>query len=207
MDTVVWGHSQGGGAALWTGALARTYAPDVELSGVAAPAPASNLPGLIGNLPNVTGGSVFSSFAVAAYIATYPDVTWRGAIRPGAEPIVRAMSQRCLSGPGVLVSVLSAVSLTRDPDIFVSDPTRGALGKIAADSSAPGVDGRPHGMTTDTTHGCARRLRGYILRSRMRRSPSLVWSMNSSLMPLSLPQNSTARSGSCVSKADTTPSR
>lgn len=142
-NTVVWGHSQGGGAALWTGALAPSYAPDVTLGGVAALAPASNLPGLIGNLPNVTGGSVFSSFAVAAYIATYPDVTWHGAIRPGAEPIVRAMSQRCLSGPGVLVSVLSALSLTRDPDIFVSDPTRGALGNRLAQNVPPATIGVP----------------------------------------------------------------
>src|SRR5690606_2378075 len=46
-ETVVWGHSQGGHAALWTGQLAPTYAPDLEIVGVAALAPASNLPGLI----------------------------------------------------------------------------------------------------------------------------------------------------------------
>lgn len=142
-DTVVWGHSQGGGSALWSGALAPAYAPDVPLDGVAALAPASNLPGLIGNLPNVTGGSVFSSFAVAAYIATYSDVTWRGAIRPGAEPIVRQMSGRCLSGPGVLVSVLSALSMTRDPNIFASDPTSGALGKRLQENVPPTTIGVP----------------------------------------------------------------
>ncbi|WP_291019980.1 lipase family protein [Gordonia sp. (in: high G+C Gram-positive bacteria)] len=142
-DTVVWGHSQGGGSALWSGALAPTYAPDVPLAGVAALAPASNLPGLIDNLPNVTGGSVFSSFAVAAYIANYPDVTWRGAIRPGAEPIVRQMSGRCLSGAGVLVSVLSALSMTRDPNIFATDPTSGALGKRLKENVPPTTIGVP----------------------------------------------------------------
>src|SRR5690606_16853591 len=40
-DVVVWGHSQGGHAALWTGLLAPTYAPDVALRGVAAFAPAT----------------------------------------------------------------------------------------------------------------------------------------------------------------------
>jgi uncharacterized membrane protein HdeD (DUF308 family) len=34
--TVVWGHSHGGGAALWVGQEARSYAPDVPLRGVAA---------------------------------------------------------------------------------------------------------------------------------------------------------------------------
>nr|NLD40594.1 lipase [Actinomycetales bacterium] len=35
-DTVVWGHSQGGHAALWTAGLAPDYAPELELLGVAA---------------------------------------------------------------------------------------------------------------------------------------------------------------------------
>jgi len=42
-DTVVWGHSQGGHAALWTGILAPTYAPEIAILGVAAVAPASDL--------------------------------------------------------------------------------------------------------------------------------------------------------------------
>jgi uncharacterized membrane protein HdeD (DUF308 family) len=112
--TVAWGHSQGGGAALWTGAVATSYAPDVPLSGVAALAPASDLIGLIDNLPHVRGGSVFASYVLAAYTAIYPDVTWRDYVRPGAEQTVRSMSGRCLSEPGVLVSVLQALALSKD---------------------------------------------------------------------------------------------
>ncbi|MCW5954870.1 MAG: lipase, partial [Propionibacteriaceae bacterium] len=74
--TVAWGHSQGGGAALWAGAIADGYAPDVPLAGVAALAPAANLPELTAGLPEITGGSVFGSFVIAAYAALYPDVTW-----------------------------------------------------------------------------------------------------------------------------------
>jgi acetyl esterase/lipase len=40
---VVWGHSQGGHAALFTGAEASSYAPELKLLGVAAAAPATNL--------------------------------------------------------------------------------------------------------------------------------------------------------------------
>src|SRR5262245_20915940 len=39
----VWGHSQGGHAALYTGELAASYAPDLKLVGVAAAAPATYL--------------------------------------------------------------------------------------------------------------------------------------------------------------------
>ena len=44
---VVWGHSQGGHAALFTGQLARDYAPDLTLMGVAAIAPATELATLL----------------------------------------------------------------------------------------------------------------------------------------------------------------
>src|SRR6202008_2870433 len=38
----VWGHSQGGQAALFTGILAESYAPELHLVGVAAAAPATD---------------------------------------------------------------------------------------------------------------------------------------------------------------------
>jgi pimeloyl-ACP methyl ester carboxylesterase len=40
---VVWGHSQGGHAALWSGIRAQEYAPDLKVLGIAAVAPASDL--------------------------------------------------------------------------------------------------------------------------------------------------------------------
>src|SRR6202050_279613 len=39
----VWGHSQGGQAALFTGIIAKSYAPELTLLGVAAAAPATDL--------------------------------------------------------------------------------------------------------------------------------------------------------------------
>lgn len=63
-QTVVWGHSQGGGAALWTGVLASSYAPETNVIGVAALAPASDLPSLVGNLDVVPGGAIFASYII-----------------------------------------------------------------------------------------------------------------------------------------------
>lgn len=136
-QTVVWGHSQGGGAALWTGALADAYAPELDLAGVAALAPASNLTGLIENLPDVPGGSIFESFVIAAYTAIYPDVTYREYVRPGAEVTVRQMAERCLAEPSSFVSVLDVLGLSRDPDIRAADPTTGPFGERLEENTPP----------------------------------------------------------------------
>jgi uncharacterized membrane protein HdeD (DUF308 family)/predicted esterase len=112
-ETVVWGHSQGGHAALWTGMLAPAYAPDVPLHGVAALAPASDLPELVTTLDNLSIGSLFAAYAVAAYDAIYPDVRFDDVVRPGAGVQVREMAGRCLSEPKALVSVLDALSFGR----------------------------------------------------------------------------------------------
>jgi pimeloyl-ACP methyl ester carboxylesterase len=41
---LVWGHSQGGHAALWAGQLAKTWTPELDVVGVVAGAPATELP-------------------------------------------------------------------------------------------------------------------------------------------------------------------
>ncbi|WP_426997070.1 lipase family protein [Pseudarthrobacter sp. N5] len=48
------------------------------------------------------------------------------------------MSSRCLSEPGVLVSVLAALSLDRDRNFFKTDPGTGSFGKRLADNTPAG---------------------------------------------------------------------
>ncbi len=124
--TVVWGHSQGGGAALWTGQLAPTYAPDTNVIGVASLAPASDLASLAGNLDDVTGGEIFGAYIMQGYSDTYPDVRFDDYVRPSASVFVREMASRCLAEPEVFVSV--ATVLLVDGSIWSTDPTTGPLG-------------------------------------------------------------------------------
>jgi pimeloyl-ACP methyl ester carboxylesterase len=126
-DAVIWGHSQGGHAALWAGILASRYAPELKIDGVAALAPASNLTGLITNLGKVIGGDLFASFVVAAYTATYPDVTAGDYVRPGARILTQEMGDRCLSEKSALVSLLTTLAL--DKPIWSGNPDRGAFGQ------------------------------------------------------------------------------
>ena len=125
---VVWGHSQGGHAALWSGVLAtEDYAPDADVVGVVAMAPASNLPGLVGNLDMVPGGPIFTSFVLSAYSEVYDDVEFREYIRPVAQVQMREIAQRCLAEPGALVSVVDSVLF--GDTVFAKDPTTGPLGE------------------------------------------------------------------------------
>lgn len=135
-QTVVWGHSQGGHAALWAGILAPRYAPDANVIGVAALAPASNLVGLINNLENVAGGEIFASFVISAYDAAYPDADLDTYIRPAARLVVREMASRCLAEPEVFVSIVS--TLTFDRPIWSTDPGTGPFAARLAENIPSG---------------------------------------------------------------------
>lgn len=131
-QTVVWGHSQGGHAALWTGQVAPRYAEDVPLAGVAALAPASDLPALVEHLESVPGGGIFASYVVQAYAAAYPEADPYDAVRPGARIVVREMATRCLAEPGALVSL--AETLAMDQPLWTGDPTTGTFGDRLAEN-------------------------------------------------------------------------
>jgi alpha-beta hydrolase superfamily lysophospholipase len=120
--TVVWGHSQGGHAALWTGGLAPAYAPDVNVVGVAAMAPASDLPSLVAGVKDTAVGKIMLSFVMAAYSSAYPDVRFDDYVGPRRRG--RAMASRCLSGPGALLSVATALTMGA---LFAVDPSTGPL--------------------------------------------------------------------------------
>lgn len=66
-DFAVWGESQGGHAALWTGQLAQSYAPELRLVGVAAAAPTTDL------VQNLTAGSDPS---IRAFITAFTAYSW-----------------------------------------------------------------------------------------------------------------------------------
>jgi uncharacterized membrane protein HdeD (DUF308 family)/alpha-beta hydrolase superfamily lysophospholipase len=122
-QTVVWGHSQGGHAALWTGVVAPSYAPDVPLAGIAAFAPASDLVGLVDNLGNVPGGSIFATYVLSAYADVYPDVRLDDYVRPAARETFAGTAERCLGEPSVLVSLLTSIATSMS--IFSTDLASG----------------------------------------------------------------------------------
>jgi uncharacterized membrane protein HdeD (DUF308 family)/pimeloyl-ACP methyl ester carboxylesterase len=124
--TVVWGHSQGGQAALWTGALATTYAPDLDVLGVAAAAPAADVKGLITTFRDSTIGKVLGPLIIRSFAETYPDVQAADYIDPRMYPIYEAASRRCIPETQSVVSLLTA--LTMQGEMFSTDTATGPLG-------------------------------------------------------------------------------
>ena len=134
--TAVWGHSQGGNAALWTGALAPTYAPDVQVIGVAALAPGSQLTELARRWGQGGGGALFAAYLIQAYSETYPDVRFGVYVRPAADLPVRELADRCLSESKVYLSGIS--SLLFGQSIWRADPGTGAMGTRLRENTPTG---------------------------------------------------------------------
>ena len=121
--TVVWGHSQGGHAALWTGIVAPRYAPEVAVLGVAALAPATELAPLVDAAKGTIVGKILSLYVVSAYSAVYPDVRFDDYAYARAR--TRRIADRCLASSGLLLSVATSATLERP--FFKQSPMSGAL--------------------------------------------------------------------------------
>lgn len=124
---VVWGHSQGGNSALWTGIRATTYAPGLKLLGVAALAPASDLKGLVAASKGSMFGKIVSSYILQGYAQAYSDVIVDEYASGMSRVLAADIATRCIGGYGTLFSVFETKLLPAD-GIFSRDPGDGPLG-------------------------------------------------------------------------------
>lgn len=147
-DVVVWGHSQGGGAALWVGVEAAAYAPDVPLLGVVAMAPASDLANLAPHMLNNPAGALFGAYIIEAFSQVYPDVKFDDYIRPSARELLRSTAERCLSDPAMLISL---GAILPGEDAFIQEPSSGPLAARLAEN----VPSTPTGLPTFLAQGAS----------------------------------------------------
>jgi pimeloyl-ACP methyl ester carboxylesterase len=94
----VWGHSQGGQAALFTGLLAKTYAPELTLLGVAAAAPATDLVTLMNDDINSVGGKNITAMTLWSWHRVY-NASLDKILDPVAMPTVDRLAGECIEGP------------------------------------------------------------------------------------------------------------
>jgi acetyl esterase/lipase len=138
----VWGESQGGHAALWTGQTARSYAPELTLVGVAAAAPPTDL---VGNFQGA------SDPAIKAYLTGLATYAWANYYQfpltvggPATPAIIRRIAQNCIAGAGkpkigTLLGMLALRQGLRNFDVASARPWAGiaAANSPAASSAVP----------------------------------------------------------------------
>ena len=95
---VVWGHSQGGHAALFTGILAKSYAPELDLLGVAAAAPATDLTMLMNEDIDSVGGKNITAMTLWSWQRVF-HANMDRVVDPRAMPAVDELAQECIEGP------------------------------------------------------------------------------------------------------------
>jgi predicted esterase len=93
---VVWGHSQGGGAAAFAAELAPTYAPDANVVGAVAGAPAAELKALQSSL-RTSPFFGYTFMAAAGFQAAYPDLDLTAGLTPEGIAAVEAAGAQCAS--------------------------------------------------------------------------------------------------------------
>ncbi len=140
-NVVIWGHSQGGHAALWTAKLAPAYAPELNVLGVAALSPVAD-PWALANVIQKKGIQgplgVIASWVLVPYSLTYPDVSISDYVAPAGRGLVYEYATRCAANSSLLVSVLSSMALSDDQPLYVSDLVGGAAGERLRENEATG---------------------------------------------------------------------
>jgi alpha-beta hydrolase superfamily lysophospholipase len=99
-DLLLWGHSQGGQAALFAAQDVGGYAPELRLGAVAVAAPATDLAALLDNDIADVSGVTISSYALDAYSTVYKSrgATLASILTPEGVVATPHMADLCLLG-------------------------------------------------------------------------------------------------------------
>ncbi|WP_082305317.1 lipase family protein [Leucobacter japonicus] len=138
-DTVVWGHSQGGQGALWTGQEAASYAPELTVKGIAAFAPAANLYGLADADKNDPAGKTVSAYIATTWNDVFPELDLEQHLTPGSAGGVEKIRELCFSGHDGLAAILLGTQVPNQifPDSALAGPFGDLLKQQTPDGPFP----------------------------------------------------------------------
>ncbi|MFC3690858.1 lipase family protein [Chenggangzhangella methanolivorans] len=129
----VWGHSQGGHAALFAGVLAATYAPELDLAGVAAAAPATELATLLADDIATLGGRNLTAMTLWSWAQVYrapiDDV-----VKAEALPVVQRLAGDCIESVFDIFARMApsralAKEFLKSQTFYETEPWRGLLAR------------------------------------------------------------------------------
>lgn len=116
----IWGHSQGGHAALFAGQLADDYLPQHELVGVVALAPATRLHDNLAAIEGTEAGNLLTIYTIESWTDVYADIP-DGTLERDAVRGANLIAGVCLNQPSALRIVVAGLVLP--DDIVAIDPT------------------------------------------------------------------------------------
>jgi acetyl esterase/lipase len=134
----VWDHSQGGQAALFTGLLAKSYAPELDLAGVAAAAPATALATLFSDDINSSGGRNLPAMTLWSWVRVF-GAPMNTVVDPSAIPTIDRLADECIESVyDILLRRATARPLEKKflvgGNFYTAEPWRSLL-----DSNTPGA--------------------------------------------------------------------
>jgi pimeloyl-ACP methyl ester carboxylesterase len=96
---LLWGHSQGGGAAAWAAELAPTYAPELKIVGAMLGAPAGEL--TFGDLSTATAASQigYALAGIAGLKAAYPELNVDDVLNAKGQELLAKIVAACDAAP------------------------------------------------------------------------------------------------------------
>jgi hypothetical protein len=130
---LVYGHSQGGHAALWTGDLAKKLAPELNLVAVAAAAPAAELVPLVDEQWDQTVAWVNGPEVAYGWPTQYPNLPVSAVVGPDQVNSTPSLATDCLISAALGGVVRQNIGRT----YFSSDPIDNAAWKAALTEQTP----------------------------------------------------------------------
>jgi pimeloyl-ACP methyl ester carboxylesterase len=89
------GHSQGGQSALFAGELAASYAPELDVLGVAAAAPAADVEHILPLAATISGAAGYLAMGIQGFHAAYPEADPGAVLSPDAAAKSEAATTQC----------------------------------------------------------------------------------------------------------------
>ena len=133
---IVWGHSQGGHAALFTGELQPAYAPDLGLAGVVAAAPATRLADLFKSDAGTVWGNALTAMTLYSWSHIY-GIPASTVVHGDVVPAFQRLGRDCIDSLSGVIKVLQdAKPLERR--FFKRDPTEVPQWRQIMDENSPG---------------------------------------------------------------------
>jgi acetyl esterase/lipase len=134
----IWGHSQGGHAALFAGQLASSYLPEHQLVGVAALSPATLLTANLTAIEGTQVGNVLTIFALASWSRYYRGISDEILTSAARRP-ARRIADSCINQPSRFRIVVGGLRL---PDrVLDVDVTKDPAWTERLDQNSPSPDG------------------------------------------------------------------